>query len=104
VLGRFPDPGRHDDRGIDADDVVALLNVDPPPGVLQVPLQLDPKRPVVPETAEAAINLAAGENEAAPLAQGNECFQVYHWITKTYLSSPTLITEKTVAWKPDSAL
>src|SRR5205814_437838 len=57
VAGCLPDPRRHDDRGVDPDHVVALLDDRPPPGVLDVALQLDAERPVVPEAAEPAVDL-----------------------------------------------
>src|SRR5262249_50167269 len=78
VARRLPDPRVHDDRGVDADDVVALLDHGPPPGVLDVPLQLDPERPVVPEAAEAPVDLARREDEPAPLAQVDDRVEIGH--------------------------
>ena len=72
VAARLPDARVHDDRRVDADDVVALLHHRPPPGALDVVLHLDAQRAVVPEAADAAVDLAAGEDEAAPLAQRDE--------------------------------
>ena len=59
VARRDPDLGVHQDPGIEPDDVVALLDHRPPPGPLDVVLQLDPERPVVPDGVDAAVDLGA---------------------------------------------
>ena len=59
VAGRDPHLGVHEDPGVEADDVVALLDHRPPPGALDVVLQLDPERPVVPDGVDAAVDLAS---------------------------------------------
>ena len=41
----LPDPRVHDDRAVEPDHVVAHLDVVAPPGVLDVPLQLDASGP-----------------------------------------------------------
>src|SRR3712207_4181877 len=46
---RLPDLRVHDDRAVQPDHVVPTLDVVAPPGVLDVPLQLDAQRAVVPE-------------------------------------------------------
>jgi hypothetical protein len=48
VAGGLPHPRRHDDRGILADDVLPLLDDVLPPGALDVVLELDAERAVVP--------------------------------------------------------
>src|SRR3990172_12440236 len=48
VPARLPDLRRHDDRGVQADHVVAELDHRTPPGRPDVPLQLDTERAVVP--------------------------------------------------------
>ena len=48
VAGRFPHLAREDDAGIKADDVVATLDHRAPPFALDVVLELDAERPVVP--------------------------------------------------------
>jgi hypothetical protein len=80
VAAGFPDLGVHDDRAIDTDhlDVLAagagrrVADHVLPPGVLDVALQLGAQRAVVPETADPAVDFARLEDEAAPLAQGDD--------------------------------
>ncbi len=77
---RLPHLGIHDDRTIHADHLVlAPLRPDgrvahhvEPPGVLDVALQLGPQRPVVPEAADAAVDLAAAEYKPPPPAKGDD--------------------------------
>ena len=82
---RLPHLRVHDDRAVDADHA-DFLPVRPrrriahhvlPPGVLDVLLQLDAERAVVPEAVDAAVDLARLEDEAAPAAQGDEFFHVH---------------------------
>ncbi len=86
VAAGLPDLRVHDDRSIDTDDVVTLLDHGGPPEVLDVALHLDTKRSVVPEAPDAAVDLAAGEHEAASLAQGDQGLElqlgvgVRHWV------------------------
>ena len=58
VPGRDPDLRVHEDPGIEPDDVVALLDHRPPPRALDVVLELDPERPVVPDGVDPAVDLA----------------------------------------------
>ena len=68
------DPGlaRQDDRGVEADDVLASGHHRAPPLALDVLLELDPERPVVPGRAGAAVDLTAGEDEPPALAEGDD--------------------------------
>ena len=61
-----------EDRGVQGDDVVALLEHRAPPLVLDVRLQQDAVVAVVVRRAEAAVDLRRGEDEAAPLAQRDD--------------------------------
>ena len=61
-----------DDRAVEALDVVALAHDALPPERLQVVLQLDAERPVVPEAVDAAVDLARLEDEAAPRAERHD--------------------------------
>ena len=70
--GGHPDLRVHEDPGIEPDDVVALLDHRPPPGALDVVLELDAERPVVPDGVDAAVDLARREDEAAPLRQRDD--------------------------------
>src|SRR5207237_10284364 len=45
-----------------------------PPVVLQVALQFDAERSVIPQAVQSAVNFARLENEAAPLAQADDLF------------------------------
>ena len=92
VARGFPDPRIHDDRAIEPDHVVAHLDVVAPPGLLDIPLQLDAQRTVVPEAVDSAIDLARGEDEPSALAQRDQLvhFQVHH---QSHLPIPHLINE-----------
>jgi hypothetical protein len=72
VPGGLPHPSRGEDPGVEADDVVPGPDVVPPPGLLDVVAQLDAEGAVVPHPVEAAVDLAAGEDEAAPLAERHQ--------------------------------
>ena len=61
-----------DDRAVEALDVVALAHDALPPERLQVVLELDAERAVVPEAVDAAVDLARLEDEAAPRAERHE--------------------------------
>ena len=69
VAGRNPYLGVHEDAGVDADDVVAQLDHLAPPGALDVVLELHAEWPVVPHGVDAAVDLRAGEHEAAPFGE-----------------------------------
>ena len=72
VPGGHPDLRVHEDAGVEPDDVVALLDHRPPPGPLDVVLELDAEGPVVPHGVDAAVDLARGEDEAASLAERDD--------------------------------
>ncbi len=69
VPGGHPHLARQDDRAVEADDVVAAGDHGPPPLPLDVLLELDAQRPVVPSRLRAAIDLAGLEDEASALGQ-----------------------------------
>ena len=69
VAGGHPDLARQDHRGVQADDVVAALDDGAPPLLLDVLLELDAQRPVVPGGAGAAVDLTGREDEAPSLAE-----------------------------------
>src|SRR6185369_17172191 len=71
VAGRLPDLAGQDDRGVQADDVVALLDHRAPPLSADVLLELDAERTVVPRRSSAAIDLAGREDEATPLGEAD---------------------------------
>ena len=70
-----PHLARKDDRRVEADDVVARRDHVPPPLPFDVLLQLDAQRAVVPRGSRAAVYLAAREDEAAPLRQGDDAVE-----------------------------
>src|SRR5690606_18760832 len=63
VAAGLPDLRVHDDRCVDADDVVPLLHHRLPPGALDVVLHLHAQRTVVPEASDTAVNFTGGEYE-----------------------------------------
>ncbi len=72
VTGRDPDVARQDDCRVQPDDVLAALDHRPPPLAPDVLLQLDAERAVVPGGAGTAVDLAAGVDETAPLAEADD--------------------------------
>jgi len=72
VAAGLPDGGVHDDRGVEADDIVAVAGHGPPPGVAQVALQFGAGWPVIPEPPDAPVNLGGLEDEAAALAEADD--------------------------------
>ena len=74
MAGSHPGLGIHQDGGIQAHVIGVLLNELLPPGLLDVVLQLHTQRAVVPGVGQAAVDLAAGEDKAAALTQGNDLF------------------------------
>ena len=69
VAGGDPGLTRQDDGGVQSDDVVARADHVLPPLALDVLLELDAQRPVVPGRAGSAVDLAAGEDEPATLGE-----------------------------------
>ena len=61
-----------DDRGVQGDHVVALLDHRAPPRVLDVVLEQDAVVPVVVGVPEAAVDLGSREDETSPLAEGDD--------------------------------
>ena len=76
VTRRDPHLGVHEDAGIQPHDVVAILDHGPPPGALDVVLELHAQGPVVPHGVDAAVDLGRGEDEAAALGQRDDRLEV----------------------------
>ena len=72
VAGGFPDFRVHDDGAVEADDVFAALDGGFPPAFLDVALQFDAERAVVPEAVDASVDFRGLENKAAALAERGE--------------------------------
>ena len=74
--------GVHEDGGILSHVVGVLLHEFLPPGLFDVVLQLHAQRTVVPGVGKAAVDLAAGEDDAAVLTQSHDLvhglFGVFH--------------------------
>ena len=69
MAGSFPYLRVHEDGGVEAHDVAAAVHHGAPPRLLDVALELDAERAVVPAAVEAAVNFARLEDKTAPLAQ-----------------------------------
>ena len=69
VPGGHPHLARQDDRAVQADDVVAAGDHRPPPLPLDVLLELDAERAVVPRRLGAAVDLAGLVDEATAFRQ-----------------------------------
>ena len=72
VTGVLQDEPVHQDRGIESFHVVALVDVGAPPGTLDVVLELDAHRAVVPRALQASVQFAALKQEPAPLAEPHD--------------------------------
>ena len=77
-----PGLGVHEDGGVLPHVVGVLLDKFLPPGLLDVVLQLHAQGAVVPGVGQAAVDLAAGEDDAAVFAEGDDLvhrfFGVFH--------------------------
>ncbi len=72
VARGLPDLGMHEDGGVEPLDVVPGVDHGPPPAVLHVLLELHPERTVVPDRAEAPVDLRGLEDEPPALAEGDQ--------------------------------
>src|SRR5205823_543573 len=61
----LPDFGMHQDGRVESLDVFPLVHQRTPPALLDVLLQLDTERAVVPDGPEAAVDLGRLEHETA---------------------------------------
>src|ERR1700733_3918604 len=75
VPAGLPHLGCEDHRGVDPDDVVALLHHRTPPLALDVVLHLHAERAVVPGRPEPSVDLAGGVDDPAPLAKADDLVQ-----------------------------
>src|SRR5262245_6728636 len=84
VAGAFPDLWMHDDGAVEADHLVRAGGAGrraefivagdhvAPPDLLDIALQLDAERAVVPEPVQPTVDLASLEEKPAPLAQRDD--------------------------------
>ena len=75
VAGVLPDQPVHQDGGVEPLHVVAVVDDRAPPGALDVVLQLDAERAVVPGAAEAAVDGGRRKDEAAALGEADDLFE-----------------------------
>ena len=87
MAARLPDGGMQDDRGIEADDIVAVTGHRAPPGLAEVTLQFGSQWAIVPKSANAPVDFGGLEDEAASLGQADDLFHagfgvccVGHWV------------------------
>ncbi|MPM19201.1 hypothetical protein SDC9_65619 [bioreactor metagenome] len=68
------DPGFrvHEDRRVHTDVIGRFLHELAPPCALDVVFEFHAQRAVIPGVRETAVDLAAGVNKTAPLAQGDD--------------------------------
>ena len=66
----------HQDPGIKAHHVVALLDDAAPPGTLHIVLQLHAEWAVIPDGVDPAIDLRAWEDEAATLCERDDDVEI----------------------------
>ena len=74
VAGCFPDPGMHEDRTVDSHHVLPALHDVAPPSVLDVALELDAERTVVPAARQPAVDLARLRREPTPFGEVHDLF------------------------------
>ena len=72
VAGGLPGLARQDHAGVEADDVLAGLHHRAPPLALDVVLELDAQRAVVPRRPGAAVDLPARVDEAPSLGERDD--------------------------------
>ena len=80
MAGGHPGLGVHEDGGVQAHVVGVLLNELLPPGPLDIIFQLHAQGAVVPGVGQAAVDLAAGEDKAPALAQGDDFFHGFQFV------------------------
>ena len=90
VAGGDPGLGVHQDGGVKADVVLALLHELLEPCLFHVVLELHAEGAVVPGVGEAAVNLAARVDEAAVLAQGDDLVHCLFVVFHVFLPFPRL--------------
>jgi len=75
VTGVLPHQPVHQDRGVEPLHVVAVIDDRTPPGALDVVLQLDAQRTVVPGAAQASVDGGRRKHEAAALGEADDLFE-----------------------------
>src|SRR5690606_21717745 len=102
VAGRHPHLPGQDDRRVQADDVVPALHHRLPPLALDVVLQLDAERSVVPRRPGTTVDLAGRVDETTALAKADDRVDqigghvnsgILHWVRRTSWSEHRLPLE-----------
>ena len=70
----LPDLRVHDDRRIEAFDIVAAMHHVAPPGLFDVVAQFDAERAVIIKAVVTAVDFGGRENESAALAKADNFF------------------------------
>ena len=86
MAGSNPSHRVHQDSGIQTDIVRGLLYELLSPSVLDVILEFDTKRTVIPGVSKTAVDLGAAVNEAAALAQGNDLVHCLFGVVHNFYS------------------
>ena len=89
MAAAFPHLRVHDDRAVEAGHFIGggctggdgqfVVPGDHvlPPGVLDIPLEFDAQRPVIPEAVQAAVDFARLKQESSPFAERDEFFHFH---------------------------
>ena len=72
MTGRHPGLGIHQNRTVDTNVVLALLDELSPPGSLDIVFELNPEVSVIPGVCQSAVNLRARINKASVFCQCND--------------------------------
>ena len=68
----FPDLRMHEDRRVEADDIAAVRDHRTPPGLLDVALEFNAERTVIPATVETAVYFARLKDETPAFAKTDD--------------------------------
>ena len=74
MTGSYPCLGVHKNGGVEPDVIGVLTYKLLPPGFFDVVLQLNAQGAIVPGVGQTAVNLTAGKDETAVLAEGDDLF------------------------------
>ena len=100
VPAGLPHLGREDHRGVEPDDVVALLHHRAPPLALDVVLHLHAERAVVPGRPEPSVDLTGGVDDPASLAKADDLVQAI--TASCHQVSPSGWRSAACGWRPAS--
>ena len=87
-----------DDRGVEADDVIAAVDEVLPPGLLDVVLQFDAEGAVIEEAVEAAVEAVVEAAEAARSRRSGACTWLKEAVSVTAKSGTCACPSKSASW------